>query len=122
MVYYRYLYFTENGRVLYALTVSPPHEMVVRLRRAWVTGQSDACAVWGTYTVQKTRVTVRAQQEWQHVQLALTIDVSDRSYGCLSFDHHMSSLSGDFSDTWRSDRIIHEVPEEPFRFVKDNWL
>lgn len=31
-VYYRYLYFFENGRVLYALTTSSPLEMVGRIR------------------------------------------------------------------------------------------
>lgn len=99
--------------------------MFPRLRRVCVTGHVDAAAVWGTYNVQKTCVTVNAKQEWQHVQLTLTIDLENRMhgrYGCLSFDQHMSSLSGNFSDGWRSDRIIYEVPGEPFRFVKDKRL
>ena len=125
MVYYRYLYFAEDGRVLYALTPSPPHEMFPRLRRVCLTGQPDAAAVWGTYSVQKTSVTVTAKQEWQYVQLTLTIDLANRMhgrYGCLSFDQHISSATGDFSDDWRSDRIIYDVPGEPFRFVKDKRI
>jgi F-box protein 9 len=126
MVYYRYLYFFEDGRVLYALTPTPPHEMFPRLRRVCLTtGHTDPAAVWGTYHVQKTCVTVHAKQEWHSVQLFLTIDLENRwhgRYGCLSFDQHMTSRSGDFSDAWQSDRIIYEVPEEPFRFVKDKRL
>jgi hypothetical protein len=125
MVYYRYLYFSENRQVLYALTPTPPHEMFPRLRRVCLSGQSDKSAVWGTYTVHKTTVTVDAQQEWQHVRLVLTIDVQNRlhgRYGYLTFDHHVSSLSGKFSDDWRSDNIVYDVPGEPFRFVADRRL
>jgi F-box protein 9 len=125
MVYYRYLYFEENGRVLYALTPVPPHEMFPRLRRVWLTGQSDTSAVWGTYTVQKTCVTVYAKQAWHYVQITLSIDLESRMYGrygCLSFDHHMTSVSGNFNDDWTSDRIVYDTPDEPFRFIKDKRL
>jgi hypothetical protein len=40
----------------------------------------------------------------------LTIDVQNRlhgRYGYLTFDHHVSSLSGKFSDDWRSDNIVY---------------
>jgi F-box protein 9 len=125
MVYYRYLYFEENGRVLYALTPAPPHEMFPRLRRVCLTGHSDRSAVWGTYTVQKTCVTVSAKQEWHHVQLTLSIDLVNRvhgRYGCLTFVDHMTSVSGNFSDDWNSDRIVYDIPDEPFRFIKDKRL
>lgn len=167
MVYYRYLYFGEYGRVLYALTCTPPHEMFPRLARvcllknntcssstnatigssssirgsgstnAHTNSHKDAAAVWGQYTVHKTTVTVTAQQEWQHVQLTLTIDLDNRShgrYGCLLFDHHVSSASGNFNNTtdttttntgWGtplSDCVVYDVPGEPFRFVKDKRL
>lgn len=125
MVYYRYLYFEENGRVLYALTPAPPHEMFPRLRRVCLTRQSDRSAVWGTYTVQKTSVTVYAKQEWHHVQLSLSIDLDNLihgRYGCLTFVHHMTSISGNFSEDWNSDRIVYDIPDEPFRFIKDKRL
>lgn len=126
MVYYRYLYFEENGRVLYALTPSPPHEMFPRLNRVCMTGQVDRSAVWGTYKVQKTTITVQAKQSWHHVQLTLNIDLDNRShgrYGCLTFDRHMTSATGNFDDNdWLSDRIIYDIPEEPFRFIKDKRL
>lgn len=126
MVYYRYLYFEENGRVLYALTPSPPHEMFPRLKRVCLTGQTDRSAVWGTYRVQKTMVTVHAKQSWHHVQLTLNIDLDNRShgrYGCLTFDRHMTSVTGNFDDDdWLSDRIVYDIPDEPFRFIKDKRL
>jgi F-box protein 9 len=126
MVYYRYLYFEENGRVLYALTPSPPHEMFPRLKRVCLTGQTDRSAVWGTYTVQKTCVKVHAKQAWHHVQLTMSIDLDNRShgrYGCLIFDQHLTSVTGNFDDDdWLSDRITYDVPEEPFRFIKDRRL
>lgn len=140
-VYYRYLYFTEDGRVLYALTPTPPPEMFPRLRRVCLTRQNDAAAVWGTYRVHKARVTVTARQEWQHVQLTLrVVDASSAAAqdhharphgrcGCLSFDRHVSSASGNFGggggddcDRRASDRIVYEVPAEPFRFIKDKRL
>lgn len=126
MVYYRYLYFEENGRVLYALTPTPPHEMFPRLKRVCLTGQADRSAVWGTYKVQKTIVTVQAKQSWHHVQLTLKIDLDNRSngrYGCLIFDRHMTSVTGNFDDDdWLSDRIVYDIPDEPFRFIKDKRL
>ena len=126
LVYYRYLYFQEDGRVLYALTPTPPHEMFPRLlRMCLITGESDPAAVWGTYRVRGTKVTVTAQQEWQFVQLQLTIQTENRMhgrYGYLSLDQHYTSKAGDFRDHWRSDRLRYDVPEEPFRFVKDKRL
>ena len=77
MVYYRYLYFQEDGRVIYALTSAGPHEMFQRFRKMCLhsdeTEYTDPAAVWGTYEVQKTHVTVKARQSWQYVQLHLTI-------------------------------------------------
>lgn len=124
-VYYRYLYFQEDGRVVYALTATPPHEMFARLLKLCLKGEPDPAAVWGTYHVQKTAVTVQAKQSWQYVRLDLTIQVDQQlhgRYGYLSFDQHMTSVSGDFSDSSRSDKIVYEVPSEPFRFVKDKRL
>jgi F-box protein 9 len=119
-VYYRYLYFQEDGRVLYALTSAPPHEIFRRFRLHCL-GQKDKDAVWGTYQVQKRQVVVTAQQEWQWVRLELTIasnNVHGR-YGYLSFDRHVSSTD-EFEKS--KDRVEYEVPSEPFRFVQDKRL
>jgi F-box protein 9 len=120
MTYYRYLYFQEDGRVLYALTVAPPHDMFRRFLNVCLRREADADAVWGTYQVQKTSVSVQAQQSWQHVRLELSIKPQmtlHGKYGYLSFDGHMTSASGNFSE-WSGDRVVYDVPEEPFRFVK----
>lgn len=126
MVYYRYLYFQEDGRVLYALTSVGPHEMFRRLRKMCLheTEYTDPAAVWGTYSVQKNKVTVNARQPWQYVRLEMTIQPRYRlhgQWGYLSFDRHMTSDRGNFED-WSHDRVVFEVPEEPFRFVKDKRL
>lgn len=126
-MYYRYLYFQEDGRVLYALTPSPPHEMFRRFLKVCLTthhkGEKDKDAVWGTYQVQKDSVTVSARQPWQHVQLELTIQpyTENGRFGYLSFDRHMSSASGCFGEDSR-DRVIYEVPGEPFRFIRHKRL
>jgi hypothetical protein len=84
----------------------------------------DPDAVWGKYSIQKTTVTVEAKQSWQDVRLVLSIQPQYQHHGrwgYLSFDQHLSSKTGDFSD-WSVDRVVYEVPEEPFRFVKDKRL
>jgi F-box protein 9 len=126
-VYYRYLYFQEDGRVLYALTTSPPHEMFRRFLKVCLQrgGEkvNDKDAVWGTYQVMKDSVTVSARQPWQHVQLELTIQPFTESgrFGYLSFDRHMTSSSGSFDDDSR-DRVVYEITGDPFRFVRHKRL
>jgi F-box protein 9 len=122
-VYYRYLYFQEDGRVLYALTAASPHEMFRRFLKVCLTRQPDKAAVWGTYEVSKSTVTINARQAWQYVRLEVSIQpesVHGRN-GLLRFDRHMASSIGDFDD-WSRDRTVFEVPSEPFRFVKDRRL
>lgn len=63
-VYYRYLYFQEDGRVLYALTSAPPHEVFRRFLHTCLTRKQDKQAVWGTYEVSRTTVTIEAEQPW----------------------------------------------------------
>lgn len=179
-VYYRYLYFLEDGRVLYALTSAPPHEVFPRLLRVNLSSSSsslndiahnnynntaivnrtsnhigrnsnvkannknskknsnhhqhrstsnaefmatiDSSIVWGTYTVQKYKVVVQARQSWQYVQFHLTIRPEYTMYGrfgYLSFDEHISSCGGNFTD---GDLVTYKVPDEPFRFVPDRRL
>lgn len=124
MTYYRYLYFKEDGHVLYALTTQAPHEVFRRFRRYILTSEPDPTIeiVEGRYSVQKRNVTVTAQQSWQYVRLELTIQ--DESYlgryALLSFDRHLTSFKGGFD---MNDRIEYDIPDgEPFRFVKDRFL
>jgi hypothetical protein len=107
---------------MYALTATAPHEMFPRLLRMCLTREEDRSAVWGTYTVQRTAVTVNAKQSWQYVRFELNIDREDTlhgRYGCLTFDSHATSPRGTYED---GDRIVYDVPEEPFRFIKDTRL
>lgn len=123
MVYYRYLYFQEDGRVLYALTSASPHEMFRRFLKMCLTRESDPAAVWGAYQVSKRQVTVTAKQAWQYVKFELTIQpytIHGRN-GYLSFDRHMASASGCF-EVYSNDLIVFDAPDEPFRFLKDKRL
>jgi F-box protein 9 len=116
-VYYRYLYFQENGTVLYALTNDAPHEMIRRFSKMMITKIPDKAAVWGHYQVRKNIVTVTAQQQWQVVRLELSIQPTGRA---LAFDRHLSTLNGDFDD-YRN-VVEHKVPNEFFRYLKDHRL
>ena len=100
-VYYRYLYFFENGLVLYALTTASPVTMVSRIQKMIkydnesnksVTKDindkkqnqdnsrdtnggeyKDKQLVWGRYEVSKYDVQVRAKQSWCNVILDMKI-------------------------------------------------
>jgi len=123
-VYYRYLYFMEDGRVVYALTTSSPHEMIPRLVKVYTKNDFDRAAVWGTYQIKKNEVTVIAKQEWQTVKLELIIEevsISGR-FGALTFNRHFSSSSGDFDEYYSRDLAEYKVPHEPFRYLKDRRL
>jgi len=81
-VYYRYLYFFEDGRVLYALSTSSPIEMVKRIRNMIVhdgkpsgdgVPHKDKQLVWGRYEVSKYEIQVRAKHSWCNVILDLKI-------------------------------------------------
>ena len=123
-VYYRYLYFQENGTLLYALTPTPPHDMIRRLKRVQLTNEPDRAAVWGTFQVQGKHVTVLAKQEWQTVKLELTIQAESPwgRFGALSFDRHLTSSSGDFDEYFSRDLNEFNVPLEEFRYLKDKRL
>ena len=124
-VYYRYIYFLEDGRVLYALTTAGPHEMIRRLLKVLRHNETDRSAVWGSFQVKGKHVTVTAQQEWQHVKLELTI-IPESHWGrfsALSFDRHLTCASGNFDEnSWPNDINFFQVPPEIFRFVQDRRL
>jgi hypothetical protein len=70
-------------------------------------------------------VTVTAQQPWQYVRFDLTIQPNNLHgrYGMLSLDAHVSNTTPDFDETsYSPNRVRYEVPEEPFRFVRDKRL
>ena len=123
-VYFRYLYFLESGKVLYALTTTRPHEMIPRLVQMRVHGAKDKAAVEGEYEIQATKLIVRAVQEWQTVKLELSIQPMSAwgRFGALSFDRHLSSAAGDFDEYWSRDLVEYEVPEQDFGFLKDHRL
>jgi F-box protein 9 len=119
----RYLYFQEDGRVLYALTSAPPHEMFRRLLKVVLHKTKDPAAVWGTFQVQKAHLTITAKQDWHTVKFDLTIHSASEHgrFAALSMDRHLSSPSGCFED-WSADRVQYKVPSERFRFVRDPRL
>ena len=123
-VYYRYLHFLEDGRVIYALTTTSPHEMIPRLVKVYTHNCTDRAAVWGTYQIKKNEVTVLAKQEWQTVKLLLTIQEASISgrFGALTVTRHWSSSSGDFDEYFSRDLAEYKVPYEPFRYLKDKRL
>lgn len=122
-VYYRYLYFQEDGRVLYALSSAPPHLMFRRLLRVCVEKVEDPVAVWGTFQVQKNHLTVHARQEWHSIRFDIEIEVNSLygRFGSLVLLRHLSSPSGCFEE-WSHDLVDYKVPTETFRFVKDGRL
>ena len=100
MIYYRYLYFLEGGVVLYALTASPPMEVLPKLRYIRTMGniintkkrKTTTLALvdpnntqhlhdlykkynieWGRYEVSKYNVDVHIQHPWCFVLLQLSI-------------------------------------------------
>jgi F-box protein 9 len=122
-VYYRYLYFQEDGRVLYALSSAPPHLMFRRLLKVCLKNTDDPAAVWGTFEVQKNALTIVARQAWHAIKFELTIEAESihGRFGSLILDRHLSSPSSSFED-WSDDRVEYKVPVETFRFVKDPRL
>ena len=124
-VYYRYVYFQEDGRVLYALTNAAPHEMVRRFLKVLRHNDPDRAIVWGTFQVQGKHVVVTAKQEWQYVKLELTILPESHwgRFGALIFDRHLTSSSGNFDEyAWPNDIHVFQVPSEVFRYVDDRRL
>lgn len=129
-VYYRYLYFQEDGTVLYALTTSGPHEMFPRLRKINLKCKvkdgptDDNATVWGRYQVSGKNVTVVARQPWQWVRLDLAIETDitiHGRFGYLSVKRHVTSSSPDF-DARNAATVEFDIPDEPFRYVRSKRL
>lgn len=134
-IYYRYLYFFEDGRVMYALTHAHPHEMIPRFANMILRGygSKDKWGVWGKYQIKKDIVRVWASQQWHDVcfqmkvlpsNKVLNYDNGDRGV-CTSMqlEKHMSSASGNFEDDNQYDLVTYEVPQHLyFRFLRDRRL
>ena len=125
-VYYRYMYFKEDGRVLYALTSAPPHEMLPRFVKMALTGEKDKNALWARYEIHKHNVTVWASHPWHDVRFEMKLLSSDQKvpgvkglFTAMSFERHQSSVSGNFDEYYSTDLVKYDVPTEPFRFLRD---
>ena len=125
-VYYRYMYFREDGRVLYALTSAPPHEMLPRFVKMNLTGEKDKNALWARYEVHRHNVTVCASHPWHDVRFELKLLSGNEKipgvkgvFTAMSFERHVSSVSGNFDENESTDLVKFTVPTEPFRFLRD---
>lgn len=134
-VYYRYLYFFEDGRVMYALTHATPIEMIPRfsnmLQHGY--GSKDKWGVWGRYQISKDTVRVWASQEWHDVCFQLKVirsnrelryyDTGDRgTCTTMKLEKHMSSKSGNFDDN-SEDLVDYDIPTQGyFRYLRDRRL
>lgn len=125
-VYYRYMYFREDVRVLYALTSAPPHEMLPRFVKMNLTGEKDKNALWARYEVHRHNVTVWASHPWHDVRFELKLLSGDEKvpgvkgvFTAMSFERHVSSVSGNFDENESTDLVKFTVPTEPFRFLRD---
>ena len=133
-VYYRYLYFFEDGRVMYALTHAHPMEMIPRFHNMIIRGygSKDKWGVWGKYQIKKDIVRIWASQSWHDVCFQMRVIPSNKELHyesgdkgvCTSmlFEKHMSSALGNFEDDSR-DLVTYEVPQYLyFRFLRDRRL
>lgn len=133
-VYFRYLYFFEDGRVMYALTHATPMEMIPRFSKMLLHGYGakDKWGVWGRYQIKKDVVKVQVSHSWHDVCFQLKIipsnsvlyyDWGDKGmYTTMVLEEHLSSASGNFEhDSY--DVVKYEVPAHSyFRFLRDRRL
>jgi F-box protein 9 len=133
-VYYRYLYFFEDGRVMYALTHATPLEMIPRFVKMLLHGRGskDKWGVWGRYQIARDVVRVWAAHSWHEVSFQLRVipsngvfhyDSGDRGVcTTIALEMHMSSASGNFEDD-SQDLVKYDIPSHCyFRFLKDKRL
>ena len=133
-VYYRYLYFFEDGRVMYALTHATPLEMIPRFVKMLLHGRGskDKWGVWGRYQIARDVVRVWVAHSWHEVSFQLRVipsngvfhyDSGDRGVcTTIALEMHMSSASGNFEDD-SQDLVKYDIPSHCyFRFLKDKRL
>ena len=133
-IYYRYLYFFEDGRVMYALTHATPVEMIPRFMKMLIHGHEskDKWGVWGKYQLEKDVVRVWASHEWHDVCFQLRVIASNKvlqydngergMFTTMALEKHMSSVSGNFEDE-SHDLVTYDIPSQCyFRFLRDRRL
>ena len=135
-VYYRYLYFFEDGRVMYALTHISPMEMIPRFSKMLLHGygSKDKWGVWGRYQIKKDIVRVWASQAWTDVCFQLKVIKSNRVLHydsgdkgvctTMKLEDHMTSISSNFDDD-SNDLVRYDLPsgeQSYFRFLRDRRL
>ncbi|KAL7554921.1 hypothetical protein ACHAWF_018476 [Thalassiosira exigua] len=133
-IYYRYIYFFEDGRVMYALTHATPGEMIPRFGSMLLNGHGskDKWGVWGRYQIKRDVVRVWVSQSWHDVCFQLSVvpsnkafhyDTADRGmYTTMTLEKHMSSASGNFGDD-SYDLVKYDIPSHcRFRFLRDRRL
>ena len=126
--YYRYMNFFENGKLLYALTSKPPHEMIPIFQTMIqnnTSSKNNVNAVLGSYEIQKEKVTINVTHAWHHVRMVLRVLLDGypgsrgRFWG-LELEKHWSSKSANFDEYWSQDLVDYKVPVEPvFRFLRE---
>ena len=121
-IYYRYLCFQEDGYVLYALTASPPYDMIPRFAKMKRSQNIDKQAVVGRYEISKYDIKVWTSHRWSDIRLDLSIIAGYphrrvSNFTELKLVRHRLSQSGDFD---HSDDVVNlQVPtEKMFRFVR----
>ena len=134
-VYYRYLYFFEDGRVMYALTHAAPVEMIPRFNRMLLHGygSKDKWGVWGKYQIRKDTVRVWVSHAWTDVCFQLKVILSNKVLyyesdkgKCTNIllEDHLSSASSNFEED-SHDLVRYDIPigeQSYFRFMKDRRL
>ena len=134
-VYYRYLYFFEDGLVMYALTHATPVEMIPRFSRMLLHGygSKDKWGVWGRYQIRKDEVRVWVSQGWHDVCFQLRVipsnkflhyDNGDRGmFTTIALEKHMYSIRGNFDEDESRDLVQYDIPIHCyFRFLRDRRL
>jgi len=133
-IYYRYMCFFEDGRIMYALTHASPVEMIPRFAKMirYGYGSKDKWGIWGKYEIKKDVVKVAVSHPWHDVCFQLKVissnkdlhyDSGDRGMcTSMALEKHMSSASSNFEDGSR-DLVNYEIPPQCyFRFLKDRRL
>jgi len=145
-VYYRYLYFCENGTVLYALTPMEPQDIIPKLLLKLKGNdnsnnkENNNRIVSGKYEVCKNVARVfDIKYSWCHVVFDLQIctekeeekeeEVDNTLFTQLFLVKHQTRTSrtpfnGDLLDDTATNYDVTEfqTPSEPFRFLFDNRL
>jgi len=120
-IHYRYLCFQENGNVLYALSASPPYEMIPRFVKMKRTNHSDKQAVVGKYEVSKFGVRVWTSHKWSDISLDLIIVRTGLIPGSANFTEltlvrHRLAVDGNFNG---EDVVEFDVPtDRNFKFFR----